>query len=279
MSMGRTRLALAALAAGAAVSAAAAGSAPDGPAIMDRVRMHRPQSCCIYQDLTMILSDDAGERSVRRVRWYQRLERDGSSRLLLVFVAPADVRGAAVLVTRDATGPARGEIYLPALGRPLDLAAGTTDATPLVGSDFRLEDLLGGAPRDFVYAREADAEMDRSMHYVVRATPVAAAARRAGDGLRRHYVRKDSFFIVRTDFHDAQGRLARRQSFRDPKQVERGVWQADMILMEDLGERHRTLIKVGRRVFSPEYVPAEIFSRQWLLEERHLLVDGAPFGP
>jgi hypothetical protein len=109
---------------------------------------------------------------------------------------------------------------------------------------------------------------------------VKAAAQRSGGGARRYYVRKSDYFLVRTDFLDLQGRLARRQSFRDPKQVEPGVWQADMVLMENPGERHRTLIKIERRVFSPQYVPPEIFSRQWLLEERHLLVSGdAPFGP
>ena len=266
------------MAALAAVSATHA--APDGSGIMDRVRAHRPQACCIYQELTMILSDAAGERGVRKIRWYEHREADGSSRLLLVFVAPADVRGAAVLAMRDAAGGARGEVYLPALGRPLDLVAGTAGAMPLVGSDIRLGDLLSEAPRDFLYAREADAEIDRSMHYVVRATPLKSAAQRTGGGARRYYVRKGDYFLVRIDFLDPHGALARRQSFRDPKQVETGIWQADMILMEDFGERHRTLIKVERRVFSPEYVPAEIFSRQWLLEERPLLVGGgAPFGP
>jgi len=277
MSAARACRAAAAL---AALAAAAAQAAPDGAGIMDRVRAHRPQACCIYQDLTMILSDAAGERGVRKIRWYERREADDSSRLLLIFVAPADVRGAAVLATRDASGAARGEVYLPALGRPLDLVAGTARAMPLVGSDFRLGDLLSEAPRDFTYTREADAEIDRSMHYVVRATPLKSAVQRTGGGARRYYVRKGDYYLVRTDFLDAHGALARRQSFRDPKQVEPGVWQADMILMEDFGERHRTLIKIERRVFSPEYVPAEIFSRQWLLEERPLLVDGgAPFGP
>ncbi|HUN67852.1 MAG TPA: outer membrane lipoprotein-sorting protein [Burkholderiales bacterium] len=271
----RVAAALAALCGAAAVSQAA----PDGAGIMDRVRAHRPQACCIYQELTMILSDAAGERGVRRFRSFERREPDGSSRLLLVFVAPADVRGAAVLATRDASGVAHGEVYLPALGRPLDLVAGTASAMPVVGSDFRLGDLVSEAPRDFAYAREADAEIDRSMHYVVRATPLKAAVQRAGGGARRYYVRKGDYFLVRTDFHDLQGGLARRQSFRDPKEVEPGVWQAGMILMEDYGERHRTLIKVERRVFSPEYVPPDIFSRQWLLEERHLLVGGSPFGP
>ena len=274
---------LAALAVLCTTVPASALAALDGSGIMDRVRSHRPQACCIYQELTMILSDAAGERgvrAVRRIRWFERHEPDGSSRLLLVFVSPADVRGAAVLVMRDAPGAARGEVYLPALGRPLDLAARTAGAMPLAGSDFRLADLLSEAPRDFTYAREADAEIERSMHYVIRATPVKGAAPRIGGGSRSYYVRKSDYFLVRTDFHDLQGALARRQSFRDPRQVEPGVWQADMILMEDLSERHRTLLKVERRVYSREYVPAEIFSRQWLVEERHLLIGGgAPFGP
>ena len=271
--------ALALLAALAAVPAAAP-TAPDGAGIMERVRSHRPQACCIYQELTMILSDSAGESAVRRIRWFERHEPDGTNRLLLMFVAPADVRGAAVLVTRDALGATRGEVYLPALGRPLDLAARTAGAMPLVGSDFKLADLFRGAPRDFTYEREADAEIDRGMHYVIRATPVKGAEQRTGGGPRRHYVRKGDHFLVRTDYHDVRGVLARRQSFRDARQVEPGVWQADMILMEDFGERHRTLLKVERRVFSPDYAPAEIFSRQWLVDGRHLLIGGdAPFGP
>jgi hypothetical protein len=274
--------AIAAVAALVVLAAAPAAplAAPDGPGIMDRVRSHRPQSCCIYQELTMILSDSAGESGVRRIRWFERHEADGSSRLLLMLAAPADVRGAAVLVTRDSPGATGGEVYLPALGRPLDLVAGTAGALPLVGSDFKLADLLGGAARDFTYTREADAEIERSMHYVVRATPTRGAERRTGGGQRRHFVRKGDHFLVRTDFLDVGGVPARRQSFRDARQVEPGVWQADMILMENFGERHRTLLKVERRVFSPDYVPAEIFSRQWLVGGRHLLIGGdAPFGP
>jgi len=277
--MNAGRRALMVLVAFGAASGMARG-APDGAGIVERALAHRSQACCIYQEMTMILSDAAGERGVRRIRWFERRESDGSRRLLLAFVAPADVRGTAIALTREALGVTQGEIYLPALGRPLGVVAGTTGAMRLVGSDFRIADLLGEAPRGFAYAREADAEIDRSMHFVVRATPSDATAQRAGGGLRRYYVRKGDFFLVRIDFHDVRGRLARRESFRDPKQVEPGTWQADMVLMEDFAERHRTLIKIERRVFSSDYVPADIFSRQWLLEQRYLLVGGdTPFGP
>ena len=91
----------------------------------------------------------------------------------------------------------------------VSMAARTEAAMPLVGSGFRLADLLGGALRDFTYEREPDAEIDRSVHYVVRATPVDGSEPRTGGGVRRHYVRKADHFLVRTDFHDARGFVVR----------------------------------------------------------------------
>jgi hypothetical protein len=73
-------------------------------------------------------------------------------------------------------------------------------------------------------------------------------------------LRKDNLFVSRIDYSDRQGRPARRQSFRDPRAHE-GAWRAAMVLMENLREGHRTLIKVERRVHSPDYVPADVFGR------------------
>jgi hypothetical protein len=43
-----------------------------------------------------------------------------------------------------------------------------------------------------------------------------------------------------------------------------------MLLMENQKERHKTLIKIDRRIFSRDYVPPEIFTPAWLLEDRHV---------
>jgi hypothetical protein len=43
-----------------------------------------------------------------------------------------------------------------------------------------------------------------------------------------------------------------------------------MALMENHRERHETLIKTDRRVISRDYVPPEIFTPAWLLENRHI---------
>jgi hypothetical protein len=39
-----------------------------------------------------------------------------------------------------------------------------------------------------------------------------------------------------------------------------------MILMEDKKLQHQSLIKITKRVFSHDYVPAEVFTAQWLYE-------------
>ena len=39
-----------------------------------------------------------------------------------------------------------------------------------------------------------------------------------------------------------------------------------MILMENKKEQHLSLIKTSRRIFSHDYVPAEIFTAEWLYE-------------
>jgi hypothetical protein len=75
------------------------------------------------------------------------------------------------------------------------------------------------------------------------------------------YLRKDNLFVSRIDYHDREGRPARRQSFRDPIPDESGIWRAGMVLMEDLRDGRRTLLKIERRVHSADYVPAAVFAR------------------
>jgi hypothetical protein len=77
---------------------------------------------------------------------------------------------------------------------------------------------------------------------------------------RRIYLRKDNLFVSRIDYRDRDGREARRQTFRDPRPDESGAWRAGMVLMEDLRNGGRSLLKVERRVHSADYVPAAVFA-------------------
>jgi hypothetical protein len=94
--------------------------------------------------------------------------------------------------------------------------------------------------------------------------------RQTGYGKRRHFIRQDIFFIVRTDYFDRNSRFFKSLTRHDLKQMDKKMWRANMVLMNNLKGNHRTLIKTEQRIFSHDYVPPEIFTWHWLFENRHL---------
>ena len=223
--------------------------------VEDSVRRHAPPDY-VYQEQTLILSDRLAQNTVRTARYYER--RDASGRKsLLVIQTPAELRGAAVYISRDVHGGGRH---------------GPDAASPVFGSDFTVADLEGEQPGDFNYTLEDSQDLDRVSHYVLRASPKDEAVSLAtGYGIRRLYMRKDNLFVDRIDYLDRQGNPVKRRTFRDPQPDESGAWRPGMILTEDLREMRRTLVKVERRVHSPDYVPDSVFesSREATRDAKH----------
>ncbi len=213
--------------------------------IEESLRRHAPPPYA-YQEQTLIQSDALGRHTVRTLSYYERHDAGGERRLTVINT-PADLRGLYVLVSRDAAGKRHGP----------------EAASLLFGSNLTVADMEGEQPAEFNYEREDDQDLDRITHYVIRATPRDAEIGRAtGYGLRRLYLRKDNLFVSRVDLLDRQGRLVRRQTFRDPHPDETGAWRARMVLTEDMKEERRTLLKVEKRVHSSDYVPELVFDRQ-----------------
>lgn len=232
----------------------------------------------VFEEQTMILMDEAGNRDVRKLRRFLRLENDGTVKFLLVFDHPAEVKGVALLAVRSKRGHVESGIYMPSFGKIFDSAAAEDQSPNFLGTDFSVEDLTGEDPSDFRYTRKPDQKISNSSCYVVDAVPKNKRTKtRLAFHLRRHYINKKNLFIVRTDYFDRQNRQAKRQTRHDLKRVNRNMWRANMILMENHLERHRTLIKIDRRVFSHDYVPPEIFTKDWLLTKRHIGSYQRPF--
>ena len=222
--------------------------------IEDSLRRHAAAPY-LYEELTLLSSDAAGRYTVRTARHYARVA-DGARERLLVIDTPLEARGSALLVRRNAQGVLRREVVLPALAPSAGAAAEELAGSgPLFGTDFALADLDDEHPAEHRYESEGELDIDRVTHLVVRAAPLAGA------GERRLYLRKDNLFVSRIEYSDAQGRPLRRQSFRDPRAHDSGGWRAAMVLMENLRDGHRTLIKVERRVHSADYVPDDVFRK------------------
>lgn len=251
----------------AAATAAAADEHENwsGQQIMQAVQVRQQQFPFVYEEQSIVLVDRNGFRDTRKARRYSRIEDDGSIRFLLIFETPPEVRGVALLASRDPAGVITKQMYLPALGQQLLASAADDQGGGFMGTDFTVENLTGEALAEYRYVRSDDLELDSRPYFSVDVFRPQDDLNR-DQPLRRHFIRQDNFFITRTDHFDAQGRVTRRQRSYDLKVVDGNLWHANLLLMDDYRERHQTLIKVDRRVFSRDYVPAEMFSGAWLFE-------------
>ncbi|RKZ37308.1 MAG: hypothetical protein DRQ37_02170 [Gammaproteobacteria bacterium] len=248
-----------------------------GPEIMQEVFRRHEQFPYVYEEQTMVLMDEARNRDVRQCRRLTRAEPDGTVKFLLIFDAPAEIRGVALLAVRDPNGNTRSGVYLPAFGPEFKRPVGDGRRGHFLGTDFSIEDLTPELPNDFKYVRRLDRSLDGVEYFVVEARPKDEAVQRTTDyGLRRHLIQKDTLVITQTDFFDTRQRFVKRLTNYDLTPVRGESWRANMTVVYDEREKHRTLLKIDRRVYSRDYVPAEFFEPEYLLGNHHVV--GAAVG-
>ena len=236
-----------------------------GAEIMEEVQKRHQQFPYIYEEQFMVMEDRHGDRDTRKARRYSRVEEDGSVKFLLLFDYPQEVKGVALLANRDADGNTSKYIYLPAFGEQLIESTGEGSNDNFLGTDFTVENLTGEMLSDHYYARRDDREIDNIKYFILDVYKASDQLDKK-QILRRHFIRQDNLYITLTHHFDKQGRISRIQSHHDIKAVDGDMWRANMILMEDKKEQHQSLIKISRRVFSHDYVPAEVFTAEWLYE-------------
>ncbi len=240
----------------------AAGQAPDARKIMEEVYQQDTS-----HDTTMRASFqvyDKQGRSAKKEFTYRRIGSPGDSKTLVVFTAPEEVRGVALLSINQRGMPDRQYMYVPATQRVRSVAP-QERTTRFIGTDFTFEDIAERVLDDFTYRLLGDAEtMEGRKTYKVEATPLDAS--RSQYKYIYYWVAQDVPVILHAEMYDAQGRKVRELHAIQLKHVE-GVW----------GARHTEMITVQdgtRTVFSIEGVkfntrPDEkMFTPQGLAEAR-----------
>lgn len=236
-----------------------------GREIMDEVYRRHQQFPYVYEEQSMVLVDRNGYRDTRKARRYSRVEEDGSVKFMYLFDSPEEVKGVALLASRDSSGHTTKFVYLPAFGPELIESSGNDGDGNFLGTDFSIENITGEIIDNYQYVRRHDRMIQDTQYFSVDVFRVEDDPGK-NYPLRRHYIRADNFYICKTEHYDRRGRVYKKQSHHDLKQVDGEMWRASMILMEDIKENHRSLIKIDRRIFSHDYVPEEIFSAEWLYE-------------
>ncbi len=240
---------------------------PDGMEIMHAVQQNIYGEKAVYEELSMILTDERGNRATRSLRKYTRASNKGEIKLLLLFDSPEELHGVALLASKGNGSITDINIYLPAFGEMFKYTPLGDHGATLFGTDFTLGELSGLFNENYRFVRREDRNINNTNHFIVDVFDEPSVTKSTSP-IMKHYIHEDNLYIFRTDYLDRYGRLTKQLTRHDLKQVEFNTWHAAMLLMEDRKNHHSTLVKINKRIISENYVPDEVFTLKWLHENQ-----------
>src|SRR5216117_386989 len=160
------------------------------------------------------------KNKITEKRWqYDRIGSHGSSKAVLRFTAPAEVKGVALLVLNHPDRSSDQWMWTPALNRDRRIAL-QDRSTRFFGTDFSFEDLEERDADQYDYRLMSDQALDGADCWRIEAKPKEAKSSQYTQSIV--WVRKDMFAIARIEsFEIAQA--VRRLDYSNFQQIA-GIW-------------------------------------------------------
>ncbi len=179
---------------------------------------------------------------VTEKRWrYDRLGSHGSSKAVLRFTAPAEVRGVALLILNHPERSSDQWMWTPALQRDRRIAL-QDRRTRFFGTDFSFEDLEERDVAQYDYRLDGEEALEGVPCWRLEARPRQSKISQYDRSLV--WVRKDHYVYWRIE-NFSRGALVRRAFHRDLENVA-GIWTARTIEMADLRQNSRTILRLDK---------------------------------
>jgi outer membrane lipoprotein-sorting protein len=181
--------------------------------------------------MRMVLRNRAGQESTRTLR-RMALETTGEGlgdRSIIVFEAPRDIEGTALLSHTRILDPDDQWLYLPALRRVKRISSGNKSG-PFVGSEFAYEDLVSQEVEKYDYRWLRTEECGDLQCEVVERHP-----RYENSGYARQVVWWDTteHRAQRIDFYDRKDVLLKTLTSEGYRSYGEGFWRPDRMVMEN----------------------------------------------
>jgi hypothetical protein len=198
--------------------------------------------------------------SVKKDFSYRRIGSPGDSKTLVIFTAPKEIRGVALLSLNQRGVSERQYVYTPATQRVRSVVPQERSAR-FIGTDFTFEDIGERVLDDFTYRLIGDAEtMEGHKTYKVEAAP--ADPSNSQYKYIYYWVAQDVPVILFAEMYDAQGRKVRVLHATDLKR-EGGVWGARHTEMRTVQDGTRTVLTIDRVKFNTK-LDEKLFTPQGL---------------
>jgi hypothetical protein len=179
---------------------------------------------------------------VTEKRWqYDRIGSHGSSKSVLRFTAPAEVKGVALLVVNHPERSSDQWMWTPAINRERRIAI-QDRSTRFFGTDFSFEDLEERDTSQFDYKLLGSETIDGTEAWKVESTPRQTKVSQYTRSIL--WIRKDNYALMQIENYSKE-QLLRRAHYTDIRN-DQGIWTAHQIEMHDLKRNSRTILKIEK---------------------------------
>jgi hypothetical protein len=175
-------------------------------------------------------------------RWeYRRIGSFGTSKAILRFTAPAEVKGVALLIVNHTDRASDQWMWTPAIERDRRIA--TQDrSTRFFGTDFSFEDLEERDVDQFDYKFLGEDSVDGASCWKIESKPKESKSSQYTSS--QVWVRKDNYVGVQIEDYN-KDKLVRGIHYSDIENVS-GIWTPRTVEVYDANRKSRTVLKLEK---------------------------------
>ncbi len=182
------------------------------------------------------------KNKITEKRWtYDRVGSHGSSKAVLRFTAPAEVKGVALLIMNHPEKSSDQWMWTPAINRERRIAL-QDRSTRFFGTDFSFEDLEERDIDQFDYKLLGEETIDGAPCWKVESIPRQSKVSQYSRSTL--WIRKDNYVWAQIENYGKE-QVIRRAKYTDIRNVQ-GIWTAHQIDMHDLKRNSHTILKTER---------------------------------
>lgn len=182
------------------------------------------------------------KNKITEKRWiYDRTGSHGDSKAVIRFIAPAEVKGVALLIINHPDRSSDQWMWTPAINRERRIAL-QDRSTRFFGTDFSFEDLEERDTNQFDFKLLGEESIDGTSCWKLQSTPRESKVSQYSYSYL--WVRKDNFGFAQIENY-AKEQMARRAHYSDFRN-DQGIWTAHQIDMLDLKRNSHTILKIEK---------------------------------
>lgn len=188
-------------------------------------------------DIQLVLRNARGEQRVRDIAFYSSDDEHGLNRMLMRFMAPADIKGTGFLTLETSGEDDEQYLYLPALRRVKKIASSGSGGN-FMASDFTYYDIGMPDLEDWTYTLLGEEEKKGQVCYKIECLPVTEKMLDdTGYGKIIRWVEKERLNTIFSEYYDKE--LTRWKELDVVEmQLIKGVDFATDMVMKDLQTGH-----------------------------------------